>query len=43
MEVSGQIHVPATWLPGKSPPGAHWIGGGVSPKTCLDAVSSHEA
>jgi len=27
MEMSGQLHAPATLLPGKEPPDTHWIGG----------------
>jgi hypothetical protein len=30
MEVSGH-HAPAALLPGKEPPGTHWIGGWVGP------------
>jgi hypothetical protein len=38
MEVSGQLHTPATLPPGKEPPGTHWIGGWVGPRAVLDAV-----
>jgi hypothetical protein len=37
MEVSGQFHAPAA-LPPVKPPGTHWIGGWVGPRTGLDAV-----
>jgi hypothetical protein len=38
MEVSGQLHTPAALLPGKEPPGTHWIGGWVGPRAGLDAM-----
>jgi hypothetical protein len=36
MDVSGQLHAPATLPPGKSR--THWIGGRVGPQTFVDAV-----
>jgi len=38
MEVNGQFHAPAALPPGKVPPGTHWIGGWVGPRTGLDMV-----
>jgi len=38
MEVSGQLHAPAALLPGKEPPGTHWIGGWLGLRAGLDAV-----
>jgi hypothetical protein len=40
MEVSCQLHVPAALLPGKEPPGTHWIGGRVGPRAGLDMVKA---
>jgi hypothetical protein len=37
MEVSGQLHAPATLSRGKAPV-THWIGGWVRPRAVLDAV-----
>jgi hypothetical protein len=37
MEVSGQLHAPAAFSPGKAPD-THWIGGWVSPRAVMDAV-----
>jgi hypothetical protein len=37
MEVSGQLQVPA-----EGTPGAHWIGGWVSPRAGLDTVSKRK-
>jgi hypothetical protein len=42
MEVSGQLHAPATLLPGKEPPGTHWIGGWVGPRAGLDMVEKRK-
>jgi len=42
MEMSGQRHVPAALSPEKEPPGTHWIGGGVDPRTGLDIVSKRK-
>jgi hypothetical protein len=36
--VSGQLHVPAALPLGKEPPGTHWIGGLVGPRTGLEDV-----
>jgi hypothetical protein len=36
--MSGQLHAPAALLPGKQPPGTHWIGGWVGPRADLDDV-----
>jgi hypothetical protein len=39
MEVSGQLHAPATIIPRKEPPASiHWIGGLVGPRAGLDAT-----
>jgi hypothetical protein len=38
MDVSGQLHAPATLPPGKALLGTHWIGGWVGPRAVLDAV-----
>jgi hypothetical protein len=38
MEVSGQLHAPATSTPRETAPGTHWIGGWVGPRTILDTV-----
>jgi len=38
MEVSGQLHAPATLTPGKNPYDTHWIGGWVGPRAGLDTV-----
>jgi hypothetical protein len=38
MEVSGQLHAPATLLPMEIAAGNHWLGGLVGPRTVLDAV-----
>jgi hypothetical protein len=38
MEVSGQLHAPATLPPEKEPPDTQWIGGWVGPRAVLDAV-----
>jgi hypothetical protein len=38
LEVSGQLHAPAALPPGKEPPGTHWIGGWLCPRTGLDEV-----
>jgi len=38
MEVSGQLHAPATSHPGERYPGTHWLGGWVGPRTGLEAV-----
>jgi hypothetical protein len=35
MEVSGQLHAPASLPPGKD---THWIGGWVGPRAVLDTV-----
>jgi len=40
MEVSGQLHAPATLSPRKELPGTHWIGGWVGLRTVLDTVNS---
>jgi hypothetical protein len=37
MEVTGQLHAPAAFPPGKAP-GTHWIGGWVGPRAVLDAA-----
>jgi hypothetical protein len=37
MEVSGQLHAPATLPPGRAL-GTHWIGGWVGPRAILDEV-----
>jgi len=37
MEVSGQLHAPAT-IPTERAPGTHWIGGRVGLRAGLDAV-----
>jgi hypothetical protein len=42
MEVSGQLHAPATLLPGKSPPGTLWVGGWVGPRASLAAVKKRK-
>jgi hypothetical protein len=39
MEVSGQLHAPATLLHDKEPPGTHWIRGWVDPSGGLDAMA----
>jgi hypothetical protein len=33
MEVSGELHAPATLPPGKERPDTHWIGGWVGPQS----------
>jgi hypothetical protein len=38
MEVSGQIHYPATLTSGERVPGTRWIGDWVGPTADLDAV-----
>jgi hypothetical protein len=38
MEVSGQLHAPATLPKGERASGTHWIGGWVDPRTGLDDV-----
>jgi hypothetical protein len=38
MEVSGQLHAPASLPPRERAPGTHWIGGWVGPKAVMDAV-----
>jgi hypothetical protein len=38
MEVSGQLHAPATLPPRKRAPGTHCIRGWVGPRAVLDAV-----
>jgi hypothetical protein len=38
MEVSGQLHAPATLPPRERDPGTHWVGGWVGPRAALDAV-----
>jgi hypothetical protein len=38
MEVSAQLHASTALLPGKEPPGTHWIGGWVDPRAGLDDV-----
>jgi hypothetical protein len=42
--VSGQFHAPAALPPGKDPPppGIHWIGGWVGPRTGLDDVENRK-
>jgi hypothetical protein len=39
MEVSGQLHAPASLPTGKEHPGILWIGGWVGPRAGLDAVA----
>jgi hypothetical protein len=36
--MSYQLYAPAALPPGKEPPGSHWIGGWVGPRTGLDDV-----
>jgi hypothetical protein len=38
MEVSGQLHAPATLPLGERAPGTHWIGGWVGLGAILDTV-----
>jgi hypothetical protein len=38
MEVSGQLHAPGSFTPGKRTFGTHWIGGWVDLRVGLDAV-----
>jgi hypothetical protein len=38
MEVSGQLHAPATLPPRERTPGTHWMGGWVGPRSVLDYV-----
>jgi hypothetical protein len=38
LEVSAQLHAPATLPPGERAPGTHWIGGWVGPRTRMDDV-----
>jgi hypothetical protein len=38
MDVSDQLHAPATLLPSKYPQNTHFIGGWVGPRNGLDAV-----
>jgi hypothetical protein len=38
MEVSGQLHSPATLPPGKEPLGTHWVGGWMGPSAGLEMV-----
>jgi hypothetical protein len=38
MEVSGQLHAPATLPPGERAPGTYWLGGWVGPRAVLDTV-----
>jgi hypothetical protein len=42
MEVSSQLHAPAALLPGKKPPGTHWIGGWVDPRAGMDDVEKRK-
>jgi hypothetical protein len=42
MEVSGQLHAPATLPPGNEPPGTHWIEGWVGPTADMDAVENRK-
>jgi hypothetical protein len=44
VEVSCQLQIPFTLLPGNTAPATHWMGGWVSPRTSTDAVAeSHSA
>jgi hypothetical protein len=36
LEMSGQLHAPATLRPRERAPGTHWIGGWVGPRAGLD-------
>jgi len=38
MEVSGQIHRPATFTPRERAPNSHFIGGWVAPRASMDVV-----
>jgi hypothetical protein len=38
MEMSGQLHAPAAFIPRERAPGTHWIGGWVGTRAILDAV-----
>jgi hypothetical protein len=38
MEVSGQLHAPAAFLPRERAPRTHWIGGWVGPRAVLNTV-----
>jgi hypothetical protein len=42
MEVSGQLHTPATLPPGERAPSTHWIGGWVDPRASLDDVENRK-
>jgi hypothetical protein len=42
MELSGQLHTPATLPAGVMVPGTHWIGGWVGPRGGLDAVEKRK-
>jgi hypothetical protein len=42
MEVSGQLHAPATLPFRERPPGTHWIGGWVGPRVVLNAAMKTE-
>jgi hypothetical protein len=43
MEVSGQLHAPATLAPSERALGIHWIGGWVGPRAGQDAVEKQKS
>jgi hypothetical protein len=42
MEVSGQLHAPASLPPRETAPGTHWIEGWVGPGAVLEAVAKRK-
>jgi hypothetical protein len=42
MEVSGQLHTPATLLSGKKSPGIHWIVAEWAPRVGVDAMAKRK-
>jgi hypothetical protein len=42
MEVSGQIHAPATLPPVERAPSTHWLGGSVDPRASLDDLEKRK-
>jgi len=42
MEVSGQLHAPASLPPRERATGTHWIGGWLDPRAGLDMVSERK-
>jgi hypothetical protein len=42
LEVSGQLHAPASLPTGKAPPGTHWLWGWVDPRAGLDDLEKRK-